>query len=407
MKVLLFEQWDGGHYSNYMNCLVPRVSAICDNLIIAINERMHNSDDARRHWSNLPNVEFVLLPDVSPRLGTVDRLAAASNLISTMKKVRPSFTIVPSADAQATALAGLNIFSINLIRSFGPIEGTMHCGYGYAATDPRQHLKEAVYSRTYHHVPFACVNFVNFAYYEFVLAKRVLQPARTRLVGDPVPQPPRIGKESARRLLGLDLDGRYIGILGTLDDRKAVPKLLAAFRKAKLSSNDRLLLAGNLAPSFSTLIDNDYQDLVRSGRLVILNRFLTAAELAHGYEALDVATIIYDSFPGLASLALKAIAAGTPIIANDFGWLGAMIRRFDIGTSTDIRDSDSFATALCAALENSCRLEPSEPIRRLLAFHSEDNFASLMTKGLKQAGGLADTPTLDWSWVVQALPPQR
>ena len=407
MKVLLFEQWSGGHYSNYMNCLVPEIARLSTKLIIAGDASVHGSPSALA-WAAHANVEFApVLPAVSIAHRAIDRYAAARNLITCLRTVRPDFTLLPSADAQSTMLAALQVLNFNIAKCFGPIEGTFHAGYGYSASSERDRLKEFVYSQTYRRLRFASVNFVNFSYYEYVVAKRLIEPGRIYLVGDPVPQAPRVGQHTARMRLGLDPDGRYLGLLGGVDRRKAIPQLLAAFRAANLGRTVRLLLAGRLEASFAALIAAQYQDLVREGRIVVLDRFLTDDELNFGYEALDVATAVYYRFPGLSSLALKAVAAGTPLVAHDFGWLRAVIRRFELGECTNIFDQAEFAKALRSALDRGRNSGQVEAVRRLLAFHTEKNFVAKMTRGLRHATGAPDEVALDWDWVMEAIPPER
>lgn len=408
MKVLLFEQWDGGHYANYLNALVPELARTSDRLVIALSEKMRHSPQAIQSWSLHRNVEFAsTLQAIAPGLGMGDRFGAARNLLATLREVRPDFTLLPSADAQSTVSALIHGLGFDLRKRFGPIEGTLHYGYGDAAATSKERLKEALYTQTYKRLPFESVNFVNFAYYEYALKNRLVEPSRMRFVGDPVPQPPRIGRAAARRLLRLEGGGRYLGLLGSLDRRKAVPQLLSAFRAARLAGDDRLLLAGRLDPEYSRLIQTSYADLVRSGRLVVINRFLSDAELESGYEALDLATVVYDRFPGLASLALKAVAAGTPVIAHDFGWLRAAVRRFDIGILTDVFDNAAFASALKRAINLPPLDLENAPLKRLLHFHTEQNFVAQMTSGVKLAGGQAPGQIFDWDWVLQAIPENR
>ena len=140
---------------------------------------------------------------------------------------------------------------------------------------------------------------------------------------------------------------------------------------------------------------------------MVLDRFLTDDELECGYEALDLATIVYYKFPGLASLALKAVAAGTPVIAHDFGWLRAAIRRFQIGDVTDIFDLPMFAKALRTGIERGRERTQSEAVQRLLSFHTEANFVAQMTSGLRRLTAAIDQPPLDWGWVMLAVPPER
>jgi glycosyltransferase involved in cell wall biosynthesis len=407
VKVLLYEQWYGGHYANYMDCLVPAIAPLCDELVIAVSRNMRESTDAVHKWARIPNVVFAeVLSDVAPGLGIRDRYAATRNLLRCLEEVRPDRTLIPSADAQSTWIALLNALGYNVVKRFGPIEGTIHYGYGYAAKTLRNRFKELVYSQTYKHLPFDAVNFVNFNYHDFAVAKGLIEPKRMRLVGDPVPQPAKIGRAAARTLLGLKPDGRYLGLLGSLDNRKAVPQILAAFRQARLRPDDRLLLAGRLDPQYAALIDAQYKDLISAGRLVVMDRFLSPGELEHGYEALDLATIAYSKSPVLASLALKAISAGTPIIADDFGWLGRAIKLFDLGTVTDAFDVDAFADAMQISLARPHKTGQPEAVRRLLAFHTPQNFVAQMTKTLRGNGSEAGQPMREWSWVLDALLPR-
>lgn len=403
MRVLIYEQWHGGHHDNYMSCLVPQVARLCDRLVVGMGATMKASSTARNVWAALPNVEFApTLPEVGPALRAGDRLAAARNLIATLRTVKPDFTLLPSADAQATGLAALNMVGFNALRRFGPVEGTLHFSYGHCALQGKERFKELVYRQTYRRVPYAVLNFVNFAYYEYVRDQQLIAPERMRFVGDPVPQPRRIGRSAARRLLGLRPDGRYLGLLGSLDHRKAIPQLLAAFRAAALAPDDRLVLAGALHAPYAALIGAQYGDLVKAGRLVVIDRYLTDAELAHGFEALDLATIAYGRFASLASLALKSIAAGTPIIAHDFGWLQAAVKRFGVGVTTDIFNPAVFARDMAAALERGPMRMDSEPLRRLLAFHTPENFVGQMTRGLRRTLGLPELALVDWNPVGRA-----
>ena len=408
MKALVFEQWNGGHYTNYLQCLVPEVARVSDEVVLAVDATMRQTLSDSPAVSSLRNVTFAPdLPPVGPSLRPGDRLAATRNLLDSLRTVRPDYTLLPSADAQTAGMVLHKLRAGRELRALGPIEGTFHYGYGYAAAGVKERLKEWVYSATYRGAPYDSVNFVNFAYYEYAQGCGLIEPDRLRFVGDPVPQPERIGREAARRLLGLDPVGRYVGLFGVLDRRKAVPELLAAFRRADLAASDRLVLGGRLDPTYAELIATEYADLVRAGRIVVIDRFLTGRELESAYEALDVATVVYYRFPGLASLALKAVAAGTPVLAHDFGWLRALVRRFEVGVTTDIFDPARFASDLRRCLDAPSAHASSEAVTRLLRFHEEANFVARMTSGLRRAAGAPATASVEWNWVLEAVPPAR
>jgi glycosyltransferase involved in cell wall biosynthesis len=223
------------------------------------------------------------------------------------------------------------------------------------------------------------LNFVNFHYYEHFTSKYPALRHKVSLVGDPVPQPSTtLTKPAARRLLGLDPDGTYLGLIGSLDERKAIPLLLDAFAMAEFGPTCRLLLAGRLDGRFATLIRDKYSRLVSENRIVVINRFLSDDEISLGYFAVDVATPLYYDHPGVASLQLKAMAAGRPCIVNDLGWSAEVVRRFDCGHVTKVNDLDHIAATMRRSLESSESFTLTPPARRFLEFHSPENFVDRM-----------------------------
>lgn len=412
MRVQVFEQWRGGHYFNYLEALLPLLSELADEVVVSLTPLAARSPDfeAKLGWCRaLSNICFdVTVPEASPALPLRQRPRLLANLCQAVRRVRPDYLLVPSADAQTLALGALGHLGVAPLPPKLISEATFHCGYGPAVVSRKQALKELAYRFAYAGCTWRRLNFVNFLYFEHAVRQRYAWVRRARLVPDPVPQGPRLGREAARRLLGIPEDGRYLGLLGSLDARKAVPEMLAAFRAAQLGARDRLLLAGRLAPGFRPLLEGPYRDWVKSGCLVVLDRFLSEDELQLGYGALDVACIAYRDFPGLASLLLKALAAGRPVLADDFGWAGALVRRFGVGRVTRIADVTRFAVDMRASLEASADYGESEATKRLLAFHRVDNFAESMLAGVRWAAERpAIRPPTGWAWVLEALDPER
>lgn len=412
MKVLVFEQWHGGHYDNYLECLLPRLAETAGEVVVAVTPRFMASPQSpakNAAIAALGNVAFTpCVPELSPRLKLADRYRATANLANVMHAVRPDYTLVPSADAQSWALAAQHGLGLDPLKGLGPVEATFHTGYGPSLVTAKQRFKELVYGRIYGHLRIARMNFVNFNYYEYLKRGRRRGQTEIELVGDPVPTLEPIGREAACRLLGLDPQGRHLGLLGSLDRRKAIPELLAAFRESSSNVDERLVLGGRLAPEFAALIRECYADLLASGRLVVMDRFLSTRELQHGFEALDLVTPVYYDFPGLASLALKAVAAGRPIVVNDLGWCRSLVRRFEVGQRVNIADHAAFVQALRSGLDAAAHYRNSEAVSRLLRFHSPENFTANMLEGVaRHAGVEIERTRCDWPWVLEALPAER
>ena len=354
------------------------------------------------------NVRFdSSIPHADPSLPIRERLTVLMHLRDAIMRIKPDYVLVPSADAQTLAMGTLGHLGLSLLPKHISTEATFHYGYGPALATLKHFMKEAVYRFSFSGSNWTHLNFINFLYYEYILRQRCRWAERARMVPHPVPKAARLPRTEARRLLGIPQDGRYIGLLGSLDPRKTVPELLIAFRGANLGATDRLLLAGRLDPLFRDLIAKEYNDLLKSERLVVIDRFLTENELTQGYGALDVVCATYRDFPGAASLMLRGIAAGRPVIAQDFGWPRAVIKRFKVGRTTDVTDIDRFSQDLRKALEESANYTELEGTKRLLTFHDPSNFIETMTDRIRQQSHKAQRhPLHTWNWVLEAVDPE-
>jgi hypothetical protein len=62
------------------------------------------------------------------------------------------------------------------------------------------------------------------------------------------------------------VDGRYLGHVGGLDARMALPELVIAFRAASTEPTDRLFIAEKLYSPYRKYVSDEYDDLIRSGK---------------------------------------------------------------------------------------------------------------------------------------------
>jgi len=330
MKALVFEQWQGGHYFNYLACLVPRLAALCDEVVVAITESAHSAplfDTQLGHLRTLGNVRFdlgVVLPRPGNPVAT--RLQIGRNLSRAIARAQPEFVFVPSADEHLLTLPlGALVGQVTTSKG-ATIEAVVHYKSYTSNTNSRERLTSLIQRRLLGVGAISRLNFVNFLQYEAAVERGLGLARIARVAGDPVPQPAPVGRGAARRSLGLPEDGRLIGMIGGLDERKAVLPTLAAFRAAKLARSDRLLLAGKLVPSYAEMIRSQYADMVRDGALIVLDRFLTDAELATCFAAVNLHCSVYNDFSGLSSLMLTSLAMGVPVLTSPKGCASAWTR---------------------------------------------------------------------------------
>ena len=409
MRVLVFEQWGGGHYTDYLQYLIPKISELASETILAISSRFYESQDLQRirsSWSDCQSLQFDLdVPEGNPALPWRDRLKVLWNLREAIQRNKPDYVFVPSGDAQTIALGLVGPFSLGHLSLNAISECILHYGYGPGTTNVKESAKKAVYNTAFAWSSWNRLNFVNCLLFE-ALAK---SDRRDRIGMIPHPTPPSLllERQEARRLLGCPENGRIVGFVGTMDHRKAIPELLQAFRHARLGMSDRLVLAGRLTPQFAALIEHEYSALRRQERLIVIDRWLTERELQAGYSACDVVCLPYYNFPNLSSLMLRAIAAQRHVLVHDFGWMRAIAKRFDAASVCDIYNVSSFSTAIEGVLERSSQYAFTSAMQALVDYHSPGNFVEHSVATLRNLLGKPTVPLTSWVSVMNLLEPER
>ncbi|QDU90857.1 hypothetical protein Pla175_42700 [Pirellulimonas nuda] len=231
---------------------------------------------------------------------------------------------------------------------------------------------------------------------------------KSRPLPDPVEHQPLVPLQQARGRLGVPLAGRRLGVLGQLRHNKGVAPLLRAFREHPelFAPGDGLLLAGRCEPSIRTLIESEYADLVRSGRVVLLDRMLSSDEFAAAFSASDAVSALYSGHPYSSSVVTRAVAAGKPVVCADYGWCGAVVRRFGLGEACVAAGCEpagspqQLAACVRRALDRSAGHRPNEGARGFVRYNSAENFTAHWTARLRERMGLPPSAALiDWGSV--------
>lgn len=404
MRVLLYEQFYGGHHFQYLHYLLTSLVDITDEIILAMTEESQKTPAFSAliaPFSSRINLTPIPLKSETGIKGWIELYR---NLHNTVRRTQPDYLLIPTADPLTSRSCLLKLD--NLLKAI-PTEVGIHRGLGRYSVGFRQSMKEALYRQTLACSPWSTIHVVNAVFYETLQSRHNTLSRRIKLLPDPVPPNPRCDKSESRIRLGIPENGRYIGFFGVLNHKKIIDKLLEAFQASKLRTDDRLLLGGMLSKEFQKLVEHSYQNLVRQNRLIVLNRYLSEEEFTLGFSAVDVIGRTTLSFAGLSSILLKGIAAGRPILANDFGWSRMIIKRFQVGWLCNMSNPEEFSHSLQTALEKCEEYQESEAIKRLLEFHSPKNFGASWSIGLRKAMGQT-TPELvrSWEWVLEALPPE-
>ncbi len=192
------------------------------------------------------------------------------------------------------------------------------------------------------------------------------------LMPDPTPYLPAVERPAARNALQLPPDGRIIGCVGRIDERKGMDKLITAFAHAKLEPTDRLLLAGRQTDGIRRLIASLDDPSVKD-RIVSIDRYLDNDELLFATSAIDLMVTPYPDFVGSVSIVARAAMAGRMSLGADTGWMGHVIPRFELGVVCDVHDEQGLVALLPQTLAASEHWSPGPAARAFLDFMSREN----------------------------------
>ena len=406
MKVQIFEPYIGGHHTQYIASLLPALLRLQEDghvseIVVTISQNHYQSPSFAAQLAQYePAVRF----DAATELAPFKRSSAfhvSSMLYKAITRIRPDYFISTSANYGAFPVAIMNVLGAwsgkrNLISI-----GIVHHRNPASRPTLSQQLQDTMHRFSRNFSPWTELHVVNPLLYAALNGSGRNAEHRIKLLPDPVSRVMATPSNDARRFLHIPEDGWYIGHVGGIDARLALPELLAAFRAANLPLNHRLLLAGSLLARYRELISIDYGDLVRESRLVILDRFLPVDELHAAYSAIDVAAVPYYDNDYLSAKALNAMAAHRPLLGSNQGYTGMLIKRFHAGWSCDILDTTQLANTMTIASKESSHYVLSTAGQRLLDFHTAENYSNAILARLHARLKLPLPPLKTWDWVLR------
>src|SRR5262249_2194138 len=150
------------------------------------------------------------LPYASPGLPMKERLRVHRDLRKIVREFAPDYVLIPSGDAQVTAMPLFRFSGLGTVPGRIPCELGIHFGAASVGPSFRDRARAAPNRRNLGATGATRLHFVNPLFYE-----RLRSAGRRRgitLMPHPVPPNPRLNKADSRRRLKLPEGGRYIGL---------------------------------------------------------------------------------------------------------------------------------------------------------------------------------------------------
>ncbi len=214
-----------------------------------------------------------------------------------------------------------------------------------------------------------------------------------RLVPDPVPLPRQLllsafhgAIESPRAVRT-----RFL-LFGSLGRRKGLFRLLDTLHQmdSQELTKIHIVLAGEIREATNDQREQ-LADRIDSAKqlpgllLEHIDKYLSEDDLIHELNICHVVLAPYDDHVGVSGVVLWAAAAGRPIISQDTGWIGHVVKKENLGLTCDTTSSTSLAEALISAAQPetySC-FDPAM-LRKFALGHSADDFYEAVVSRLAE-----------------------
>ena len=404
MRVMVFEASFTGHVYTHVRILLSKLIELTDNVCVVVQRDAAQTDEFRFQLEHLSDrIQWepcIPAPSASRMRTTLSRMSALKQAI---RRLGPDHVYVPSADGISQMLALTRLYDPRPFPDGVEAEAAIaRGGFAYPSTSARAWMNHFLSLQTAERSPWTCLHHLDVVAYDWIIRRGGPMARRSRLLPSPIEPSPDITFREARRRMGLPESGRLVGCTGMINGRKGIDLLLKAFVRANLPPDDRLLLVGRHAAPIRQLLENDYAQFVQEGRIISIDRYVRVDELETAMAALDLVCTPHNRPVGISSIALRATAAGRPVLASDFGWNQAIVPSLGLGWTCHVQDTDQFAEALRRCLDLSSAWELGEAGRRLVKFHAPSNFASVWTERLRERMGLSRDSICRWEWVLEA-----
>jgi glycosyltransferase involved in cell wall biosynthesis len=146
---------------------------------------------------------------------------------------------------------------------------------------------------------------------------------------DPCPQGYDGDWQNARRLLQIPVGRSVLLFYGTGARRKGLHLAVDAMLQQPQESPAFLLCAGQQNPSGKTAAG--IAELVRQGRALLLDRYISVEEEKMCFAASDAVLLPYLNHFGTSGVLSRAMSAGKPVIVSDEQLLGRLVREHQVG----------------------------------------------------------------------------
>jgi glycosyltransferase involved in cell wall biosynthesis len=190
-----------------------------------------------------------------------------------------------------------------------------------------------------------------------------------------------------REKLGIEANRKVALLFGALTGRKGIYETLDSL----LDLSDKphpplcLVLAGqaNIQDQERLMTKIAELHVVCDVQIIGQFEFCKESEVPVYFQMADIVLAPYQHHVGMSGILLQAAAAGKPVLSSNFGLMGQMVKRYNLGLAIDSSKPSDIAMALVQLLtDNSLQLFDAEKMKIFAQANSADKFANVIFEGI-------------------------
>ena len=190
-----------------------------------------------------------------------------------------------------------------------------------------------------------------------------------------------------RSQMGIEDDRLVFLLFGALTERKGVNQVLDAIAllPLELSQKVSLLLAGPISDNFKPQVEAKIASVSQSHpvRIIVRDEFLAERDIQQYFQVADIILAPYQGHIGMSAITVRAAAAQKPLICSNFGLMGKVVCRHQLGLTVDSSKPQAIADGIKECLSKSPdKLGDRQKMLDFATQNSTSNFARTIIEHL-------------------------
>lgn len=176
-------------------------------------------------------------------------------------------------------------------------------------------------------------------------------------------------------------------VFGQLNERKGIGKILDALEHLPVESckNVCLMLIGKLDSSIEEYLSPRLEYLASSKSVQFFTHFefVSEQQIYNYFRIADVVLAVYQKHVGMSGILLTAAGMQKPVLSQDYGLMGELVRNYDLGLTVDSTDTSKIAESMEHILDTAHKeIGNRESMIDFSKQHSSDEFCRTIIESL-------------------------